>query len=73
MSADGGDNFVRKRVFFYIKSYTDILQILRKKIIDNFLVKNVCNCCIFFYIFEDSSVRRKYNRRVLLIVIIVFG
>ena len=71
MSADGGDDFVGRRVFFRIKDYTDALQILRRKIVDKFLVKNVCDRRIF-YIFEDSSVRGKYSRRVLFIVITAF-
>ena len=61
MSADGGNDFVKKRIFFRIKDYTDILQILQRKIIDKFSAKNICNYCIF-YIFVNSSVRRKYNR-----------
>jgi len=72
MSADGGDDFVRRRVFFRIEDYADILQILRRKIAGKFLVKNVCDCRIL-YILEDSSVRGKYGRRVLLIVIAAFG
>ncbi len=72
ISADGGDDFVRRRVFFRIKDYTDALQILRKKIAGKFPTKNVCDCRIL-YIFEDSSVRGKYGRRVLLIVITAFG
>ncbi len=71
MSADGGDDFVRRRVFFRIKDYADILQILRRKIVGKFLVKDVCDCRIL-YILEDSSVRGKYGRRVLFIIIIVF-
>ena len=72
MSADSGDDFVRKRVFFRIKNYADVLQILRRKIADRFLAKDVCNYRIL-YILEDSSVRGKYGRRVLLIIIAAFG
>ena len=50
---NGGDDFVRKTVFFRNKNYTDILQILQKKIIDKFLIKNVYN--------YHSSVRGKYS------------
>jgi len=71
MSVDGGDDFVRRRVFFRIEDYTDVLQILRRKIVGKFLVKNVCDYRIL-YILEDSSVRGKYSRRVLLIVIAAF-
>ncbi len=67
MSADGGDDFVGRRVFFRIKDYTDALQILRRKIIGKFLIKNVCNRRIL-YILKDSSVRGKYSRRVFLII-----
>ncbi len=61
MSANGGNDFVKRRVFFRIKNYTDALQILRRKIVGKFSAKNVYNCCIF-YIFKDSSVRGKYSR-----------
>ena len=60
MSANGGDDFVKRRVFFRIKDYIDALQILRRKIAGKFLIKNIYNCRIL-YIFEDSSVRGKYN------------
>jgi len=72
MSANGGDDFVRRRVFFRIKDYTNALQILRRKIVGKFSTKDVCDYRIF-YIFEDSSVRGKYSRRVFLIVITAFG
>jgi len=72
ISANGGDDFVRRRIFFRIKDYTDALQILRRKIIGKFLVKNICDYR-FLYILKDSSVRGKYSRRVFLIIIIVFG
>src|SRR6266498_4747542 len=72
MSADGGDDFVRRRVFFHIKDYIDVLQILRRKITGKFLIKDVCDCRIL-YILKDSSVRGKYGRRVLLIAIAAFG
>ena len=72
MSADGGDDFVKRRVFFRIEDYIDALQILRRKIVGKFSAKDVCDCRIL-HIFEDSSVRGKYSRRVLLIVITAFG
>ncbi len=72
MSANRGDDFVRRRVFFRIKDYTDALQILRRKIAGKFPVKDIYDYRIL-YILEDSSVRGKYSRRVLLIVITVFG
>ncbi len=72
ISADGGDDFVRKRIFFRIKDCADVLQILRRKITNKFLTKDVCDCRIL-YILKDSSVRGKYGRRVLLIIITAFG
>ena len=72
MSANGGDDFIKKRVFFRIKDYADALQILRRKIVGKFPAKDVCDCRIL-HILEDSSVRGKYSRRVLLIVIAAFG
>ena len=72
MSADGGDDFVRRRVFFRIKDYTDVLQILRRKIVDKFPTKDVYNYRIL-YILKNSSVRGKYDRRIFLIIITVFG
>ncbi len=61
MSADGGDDFVRRRVFFRIEDYADALQILRRKIAGKFLTKDVCDCRIL-HILVNSSVRRKYSR-----------
>ena len=72
MSADGGDDFVRRRVCFCIEDCADALQILRRKIVGKFPTKNMYNRGIF-HILDDSSVRDKYNRRVFLIVITVFG
>ncbi len=72
MSADGGDDFVRKKIFFRIKDCADALQILRRKIAGKFPVKNICNYRIL-HILVDSSVRRKYSRLVFLIVIAAFG
>ncbi len=71
MSTDGGYDFVRRRVFYRIKNYTDALQILRRKIAGKFLVKDVYNCRIL-YILVDSSVRCKYSRRIFLIIITAF-
>ncbi len=72
MSANGGDDFIKKRVFFRIEDYINILQILRRKIVGKFPVEDVYNYRIL-YILEDSSVRGKYSRRVFFIVIAVFG
>ena len=71
MSADDDNDFVKKKVFFRIEDYTDALQILRRKIIGKFLIKNVCNRRIL-YILKDSSVRGKYNQQILFIVITAF-
>ena len=71
MSADGSDDFVRRRVFFRIEDYANALQILRRKIAGKFLVKDVYNCRIL-HILVDSSVRCKYSRRVLFIIITAF-
>ncbi len=72
MSANGGDDFIKKRVFFRIEDYINILQILRRKIVGKFPVEDVYNYRIL-YILEDSSVRGKYSRRVFFIVITAFG
>ncbi len=40
MSVDGGDDFVRRRVFFRIKDYTDALQVLWRKIAVKFPAKD---------------------------------
>ncbi len=71
MSADDDNDFVKKKVFFRIEDYTDALQILRRKIINKFLAKNIYNYRIL-YILKDSSVRGKYNQQILFIVITAF-
>ncbi len=61
MGADGGNDFVRRRVFFRIEDYIDVLQMLRRKIVGKFLAKDdddEKDMCVGF------NISRIFERRV---------